>query len=434
VRTFSTSLFKRVLSVKNRNGFWALTDQGAVSLGTFLTNVVLARSLPPAEYGIFALACGLIYFLNSLHSAVVTVPLISRGACATENEIRRLAAGALVLTTPLILPQAAVICIATWAVGRPGLIPWVIAVLVFWQFQEIIRRTFMARLRHREAILGDIVSYLGQAVIVWTFAARQDISAEKAFAVMAFTSGAAGLLQMIQHGLKWAPPTEIRRLAGVFWELGRWVLMTNFIGVFIFQAYPWMLAFFYSAAASAELQAAGNILGVSNPIFLGIGSLIYPAVVRTNGERGNREATKVGFGYALQGGMLLLPFYLILILWPQWALQLFYGANSPYLGLTGVLRLFVLCYSIGYLSNFMMTILNGLEKMKVAFFSQLAGAITTMVVGAPLAAWGGVTGAAAGGGLTSLAQLMVSGFYLRNAHKSYSGVDPSVTVRGASAT
>ena len=32
-------------------------------------------------------------------------------------------------------------------VGRPGLIPWVIAALVFWQFQEIIRRSFMARLR-----------------------------------------------------------------------------------------------------------------------------------------------------------------------------------------------------------------------------------------------------------------------------------------------
>ena len=115
VRTFSASLFKRVLSVKTCNGFWALTDQGAVSLGTFLTSVVLARSLPPAEYGIFALICGVIYFLNSLHSAVVTVPLIAKGACATESEIRGLAAGALVLTAPLILPQAAVICVATWS-------------------------------------------------------------------------------------------------------------------------------------------------------------------------------------------------------------------------------------------------------------------------------------------------------------------------------
>jgi O-antigen/teichoic acid export membrane protein len=145
--------------------------------------------------------------------------------------------------------------------------------------------------------------------------------------------------------------------------------------------------------------------------------------VRANGERGNREATKIGFDYALQGGLLLLPFYLILILRPQWALQLFYGANSPYLGLTGILRLSALCYSIGFLSIFMMIILNGLEKTKAAFFSQLAGAITTIVVGAPLTAWGGVAGATAGGGLTTLAQLIVSGFYLRNSHKSYSGVD-----------
>jgi O-antigen/teichoic acid export membrane protein len=116
--------------------------------------------------------------------------------------------------------------------------------------------------------------------------------------------------------------------------------------------------------------------------------------------------------------MLLLPFYLVLILWPQWALRLFYGADSSYLGLAGILRLFVLYYSIGYLSTFMMTILNGLEKTKVAFFSQLASAITTIVVGAPLTAWGGVVGATAGGGLTNLALLIASGFYLKSANKT----------------
>lgn len=418
MRTFPTSFLNRAISINTRNGFWALADQGAVSLGTFLTSIVLARSLPPTEYGIFALICGVIYFLNSLHSAVVIVPLIARGACAEESEIRRMATGALVLTAPLILPQAIVICGATWAVGHPGLTPWVIAALLFWQFQEIIRRTFMARLRHREAAWGDIVRYLGQAVVVYIYAAGRDVSVEKAFAVMAVASGAAGLLQVIQHGLKLVSLSEIRRLVCMFWELGQWVLMTNFIGALIIQAYPWMLTYFYNTATSAKLQAVTNILGVSNPVFLGIGSLIYPAVARTNGELGGREATKVGFGYALQGGMLLLPFYLILMLWPQWALRLFYGADSPYLGLAGALRIFVLCYSIGYLSNFMMIILNGLEKTKVAFFSQLASAITTIVVGAPLTAWGGVAGATAGGGLTTLAQLIASGFYLKNATKT----------------
>ncbi|HEY8459664.1 MAG TPA: hypothetical protein VIM99_04745 [Blastocatellia bacterium] len=418
MRRLPASFLSRALSVKNRSGFWALADQAAVSLGSFLTNVILARSLPPIEYGIFALICGVIYLLNNLHSAVVIVPLTTKGACAEENEIKRMATGALLLTVPLILPQAVVICLAAWAAGRPGLIPWVIAALIFWQFQEIIRRTFMARLRHREATWGDIARYLGQALIVWIYAAGQGISIEKTFAVMAFASGAVGLLQTIQHGLKWTAPAEVRRLAGAFWRMGRWVLMTNSAGMFIFQAYPWILAFFYTAAASAEFQSVGNILGVSNPIFIGIGSLIYPAVAKTSSELGNRAATRVGFGYALQGGMLLLPFYLILMLKPQWALQLFYGDDSPYLGLTGVLRLFVICYSIGYLSNFTVVILNSLQETKVAFFSQLAGAITVIVVGAPLTAWGGVAGAAVSGALTAMAQLIVGGFYLRNAVNS----------------
>ena len=407
------SIIKRIWDVITGNWFWALADQGAASLGTFLTSIILARSLPPTEYGIFALICGVINFLNSLHSALVIVPLSTKGAWVEEHEIRRMTAASLILTTFLTIPLGIVLCGATWAIGRPGLAPWAILSLILWQFQETIRRAFMARLRHREAVFGDIISYLGQAGLVWIYAGNWKMSVKEAFILMAITSGAAGMLQMLQHGMRWMELAEVRQLGHVFWNLGRWVLMTNFVSLFLSQAYPWALAFFYSAAASAEFQAVSNILGITHPVAFGIGSLIYPAVARTRGERGEREATKIGFSYGIQGGMLLLPFYLILVIWPQWALQLFYGSNSPYLGLAGILRLFVICYLIGYLANLMVVILNSLERTRVAFFSQLASAMTTMFIGLPLTAWGGVAGATAAGGLTSLTRLMASGFFLR---------------------
>jgi O-antigen/teichoic acid export membrane protein len=398
--------------------FWALVDQGAVSLGTFLTSVILARSLSPTGYGIFALICGVINFLNSLHSALVTVPLCTRGAWTEAQEIRRIATGSLILTALLTLPLGAVMCVATWIIGRPGLAPWAITLLILWQFQETMRRAFMARLRHREAAWGDIISYLGQAALVWVSVCYWKPTVEGALIMMAVTSGAAGLVQVVQHGLSLMEFTEIQHQAVVFWGLGRWILMTNFVGLFLCQAYPWALAFFYGATVSAEYQAVSNILGISHPVAFGIGSLIYPAVARARGEYGERAATRIGFSYGLRGGMLLLPFYLILVIWPQTVLRLFYGASSPYLGLSDILRLFVLSYLIGYLANFMVVILNSLERTRVAFLSQLASATTTIVIGLPLVIWGGIAGATAAGGLTSLTRLMASGFFLRQRETS----------------
>src|SRR5829696_6106635 len=50
----------------SRRSVWALADQGIVSLGNCATNILLARSLAVAEFGIFALMLEAMLFLNSL--------------------------------------------------------------------------------------------------------------------------------------------------------------------------------------------------------------------------------------------------------------------------------------------------------------------------------------------------------------------------------
>src|SRR6266576_6204077 len=47
----------------NLQSFWAIADQGVVSLGNFLTTIILARALTPAAYGLWSGICGLILFL-----------------------------------------------------------------------------------------------------------------------------------------------------------------------------------------------------------------------------------------------------------------------------------------------------------------------------------------------------------------------------------
>ena len=87
-----------------RRSVWALADQGIVSLGNCATNVMLARSLAVAEFGIFALLLEAMLFLNSLQAALVIYPLSVRGAILDREGLRRLAGSCLMLTLALALP------------------------------------------------------------------------------------------------------------------------------------------------------------------------------------------------------------------------------------------------------------------------------------------------------------------------------------------
>src|SRR4051794_3437451 len=71
--------------------FWALGDQGIVSLGNFVTNLILARTLPLAELGLYGILYELGLFLNSMQAATILFPLNVKGAVADDDFFSRLA-------------------------------------------------------------------------------------------------------------------------------------------------------------------------------------------------------------------------------------------------------------------------------------------------------------------------------------------------------
>ena len=61
-------------------GFWAVSDQGLFAVSNLLVNVILARSLPRAEYGAFATAYTVLLLVNVVHSALISEPMLVFGA------------------------------------------------------------------------------------------------------------------------------------------------------------------------------------------------------------------------------------------------------------------------------------------------------------------------------------------------------------------
>lgn len=389
-------LAERVLARGVGKGFWAVADQGVVSLGTFLTNILLARNLAMADYGAYALVFGVMLFLNNVHAALVTYPLSIRGAVVDPAGLRRLAGGALALAVALGVPLGTALVVAVLVVGRPWLAPWVLAALGLWHLQETFRRGLIAHLRHRGAVWGDAVGYLGQAGLVFCLSSSGHLSLEAAFGVMAVTSAGAAAIQAVQLGVRSIAFRDGRRIATDFLDLGRWRLLGSLLGVVTTQAFTWAVALAHGLAAAAALQAVASVVAVAHPVMLGVGGLVVPAVARARSEAGPTSAWRVALGYATQGAALLAPYYVLVTLRPGWALWAFYGSSSPYLPIETPLRIFVLVYVLDYVAVVLGSLLNGLGDSRAASLCQLAAALAALGLGLPLAIAWGVTGAASG--------------------------------------
>src|SRR4051812_3123383 len=260
-----------------RRGVWALLDQAIVSFGNCATSVMLARGLPVAEYGVFAILLEAIQFLNSLQAALVIYPLSVRGAVLDRDALRRLCGACVVLTALLSLPLGLSILAASGMVGTVGIGVLAMFALLLGQVHETLRRAMMAHGGFRQTLPGDVVSYLGQAACIAILAFAGKLTVHSAFAAMGLTSAAAVIVQSIQTRPSFDAWRDLRGTARDFWRLGRWVMLQNFTGVGTTLACSWTLVWFHGPDAVGKYQALANLMKLSNPLTICMAGLIIPA-------------------------------------------------------------------------------------------------------------------------------------------------------------
>ena len=405
-----------------------MVDQGAVSAGNFITTILLARALLSHEYGIYALLFALMQFMYSLHAAVILYGLSLLGAAGTDAGLRPLTGRSLVLTAELgtLLGAAA----GTLAIffHRAWLAPWILLAFLSWQLQEATRRALISKLRLRDAVWGDALSYLGQAGMIACLFFGHRLTLVSAFQAMAMTSAAAWLLQIFQLRLRFQDFRASARLIPGFWGVGRGALLAKIAEAFMGQALLWFLAL-RGIAEVASFQSLLNLARITNPVMFAIGSVVLPSVAAQPGRpvAGLRTTRR----YALLGALVLLPYFGAALLIPGTILRLLYGADSVYAGLGLGLRVFVLGSALAYTAHILTMYYFGLSRSAVVLRCELIAAATTVLAGFALVAKAGVLGAAVAYDLTFAVAVAAFAWFLR--HDVPATLETSRAVLSASA-
>jgi O-antigen/teichoic acid export membrane protein len=369
---------------------WALLDQGVVSAGSFTVQIVLARQLPAAEYGTSALVFAGLGAMQLCNAALVIHPMSVRVPAAAEEARVPLLGGSLILLMGLTVPLAVVLAVSLRAFGRLDLVLPVLVFFVAWQLQEGLRRGLLSSMRHAAAVVGDATTYIGQGLLVLGLAGM--LSLPTAFYAMAGSASLGAILHARRLRLAWPGGGAMRAITADYWAIGGGAALGNgVLATARIIALPWILGGFWGPAAAAGLQAANNIVNLTNPIIFGLFNLI-PQAASGALAQGTAEAWRIVRFYSLVVSLPILLYSILVLAAPERLLLLFYGAGSDYLDLVLPLRLLILVTLIGFLVDSVIAFLHGIATVHRAVAINLAGTAATFLLAAPLASCFGLIG------------------------------------------
>jgi len=373
---------------------WTMVDQAMVSVGNFALNITLARHLAPEQYGTFALIFGGFMALQLVNASLLSYPLSIRLPNAKAEDQPRLVATNFVLALVACVPLSLLLAAVLTTFGRSDLVLPSVLAFTLLQAQETLRRCLLSGFRHKVACIGDAVTYLGQAALIVYLAHDGEITVAQAIYAMAATFGLGAIVQAWQLRLSVGAAGQFKETLKQYWSTGGYALANNLMSIVRLQILPWSLAAAAGPASAAAFQAALNVINLANPIILGLCNIIPQAVASARHDGGNGGAWRSARNYALFGAPATLGFYALVFGAPQLFLYVFYGANSAYLDLSTVVRIMIVAWAAGYVTDMICSYLHGIDAARSAFDINTLGTVSIAAFALPLIAMWDINGAA----------------------------------------
>ena len=399
--SISAGAFAVLRKLTSGREVWAVADQALVSGTNFLTNVIVARSLGVADYGVFALAWMAMLFVYSMQMALISAPMMSLGP-KTPAAGRRSYWGAVIFQELIFaLAGSALISLGLNLVAilthRPGLasltFPLCLATVAYL-LQDFVRRYFFTTRQSRRAFLNDAVSCLPQLPLIFFFLRLHLIGIPGVLWIFALTS-----LAGVALGAYWLEPVrftlrDIKATAARHWTISRWTapswllswMSTNFIAV--------LAPVYYGAAAAGALRASQNIVAVSHIWILGMDNVMPAEAAHRLHQNGVAAMSRYLKAMALRWGGLTAGFALVIGVAPQFWLRVLYG--SQFAGYGTVLRMYCIVYLLVFIGGPVRAALQALEYTAPYVWAQTGAATFALLVGVPLTRNFGLVGVLSG--------------------------------------
>jgi O-antigen/teichoic acid export membrane protein len=316
---------KRLIPWVRKGGF-AILDQGLISGSNFLTSVLLARWLVPAQYGAYAVAFGIYVLLTVVYQSLVLEPMSVFGGSSYRNCLRGYL-GSLVwvhvtlsLAICLVFGASAIVAqTMAHSEGLAGALAGVTIACPFILGFGMVRRGFYLELSPAKSALGAFVYSAFSIAALYALYHRGLLSAFSAFLLMGLAAAATTFYLFLRlraelRGSDSAAPL-VNQVWKRHWGYGRWALASSVAGWIPAYIYYPLLGSFGNIVHSGQLKALMNFTLPMEQTKAALGMLLLPYAARVHDKEGRSSAsvlsmrmTLVSLGGAVVYWALILPF------------------------------------------------------------------------------------------------------------------------------
>jgi len=382
---------------------YSFADQTLAVGGSFLVNVMLARTQTKEEYGMFALSYSVYTFLTGLHNSAILEPYTVYGSGRYRNRFSEylrlmvrtnafvgLLLTVLVLSVCLILYWAAPQYVSRSLLG----LGVTVGVLLSGLF---LRRTFYLQRQPAFAAQASFICFATVACGLWVAGKAHLLNGFSVFAILALGWIAAGLGLGRKLAVGSPGPSFLDSEPGYWrehWKYSKWVLLTTFVLQFATQGYYWLVAAFLSVKEVAGLRAMYMLVAPVDQVFIALSFLAIPALAAryASGLHGDFFSFLKRYGTAVLCATAL--FALAVRLAGKPAMHLLYAGKFD--DVAPLLYLLALLPVLMGVACTMGCALNATEKPKLVFYAYLCSGATTLIGGIPLVIHFGLRGAVYG--------------------------------------
>jgi O-antigen/teichoic acid export membrane protein len=315
---------------------WAfvLCDQMVVSGTSFLTTVLIGRTLGKHQLGLYVLAYSVVVVLLEVQNSFIASPYTMKSPQLDLPAQARYTGSALVLTIGLSA-TGAVVLFAVGMIFPAGsglgevkplflIVSLIVAPLLLREFG---RRVCFAHFHVREVLsldsLGSLIQ-IGGLLLLFYFGFR---SVRSVYWLIASASGITAIVWLSS----WRHRTVITFDGAILalrdtWSFGMWVLTGNLAILLSQQVYPWYLAWLKGPDATGTFAACTYLLALMNPFLTGVGNYLGPATANAS-IRGDRELSRVVMRASLLLFLVVGMCCLAIVMFGNHLLRLLYGVG-----------------------------------------------------------------------------------------------------------
>jgi O-antigen/teichoic acid export membrane protein len=381
-------------------GVWAITDQGLFALANVLLNVLLARWLPPNEYGAFAVAYSCFLFIGTFHTALLTEPLLVFGPGKYAKQARGYLA--LLLRGHWLLTAAGGLCLTIagavfYSRGFRPLSQALLGLAIVTPFSLLMwfgRRAAYVRFKPRLAmiasagylvLLGGGLIGLKQLHFVSIFSAMLILSSVGAICGFWLVRTIRRTLPEIEENVTPRP------VATDHWRYGRWASPTSVLTWVPLNLFFVVLSILVNLEATGAFKALLILILPLLQANAALGSLLLPAMVlRARDDKQFKQLLRTSLVLFAAGAC---TYSVLIAVFGERLVGLIFGGR--YASQTSLLRLLLLIPLLDGVTVVLSHALRSLQLPRRVFWAQLTVVLLLLTVGVGATRLSGLWGATA---------------------------------------